>query len=50
MTKGNKGIISCPVEYLHSGEGKAEGRRQEAEGKKRLEGKSFFITDYPDMI
>ncbi|NEP78634.1 MAG: hypothetical protein F6K17_11995 [Okeania sp. SIO3C4] len=22
----------------------------EAEGKKRLEEKSFFITDYPDMI
>ncbi|NEP04033.1 MAG: hypothetical protein F6K34_03915 [Okeania sp. SIO4D6] len=24
-------IISCPVEYLHFGGGKAEGRRQEAE-------------------
>ncbi|NEO53113.1 MAG: hypothetical protein F6K54_08480 [Okeania sp. SIO3B5] len=35
-------LISCPVEYLHFGEGKAEGRRQEAEGKKRLEGKRFF--------
>ncbi|NEP84928.1 MAG: hypothetical protein F6K39_46605 [Okeania sp. SIO3B3] len=36
------GLISCPVEYLHFGEGKAEGRRQKAEGKKRLEGKRFF--------
>jgi len=26
-------IISSPVEYLHSGEKKAEGRRQKAEGK-----------------
>ncbi|NER08722.1 MAG: hypothetical protein F6K17_42450 [Okeania sp. SIO3C4] len=24
--------------------------RQEAEGKKRLEGKRFNFTDYPDMI
>ncbi|NES69403.1 MAG: hypothetical protein F6K24_31340, partial [Okeania sp. SIO2D1] len=32
------------VEYLHFGGGKAEGRRQEAEGKKRLEGKKFFIA------
>ncbi|NEP81779.1 MAG: hypothetical protein F6K39_28650 [Okeania sp. SIO3B3] len=25
-------------------------RGEKAEGKKRLEGKRFFITDYPDMI
>ena len=28
----NQGMISCPVEYLLFGGGKAEGRRQEAEG------------------
>ncbi|NER96198.1 MAG: hypothetical protein F6J86_20535 [Symploca sp. SIO1B1] len=26
-------LISCPVDYLHFGENKAEGRRQRAEGK-----------------
>ncbi|WP_293090338.1 hypothetical protein, partial [Okeania sp. SIO3B5] len=54
--------ISCPVEYLHFGGGKAAGaggRRQKRcdpagrvrrkgmrtkRGKKRLEGKRFFIT------
>ncbi|NEN91604.1 MAG: hypothetical protein F6K48_22945 [Okeania sp. SIO3H1] len=35
-------VISCPVEYLHFGRGKAGGRRQEAGGKKRSEGKRFF--------
>ncbi|NER06683.1 MAG: hypothetical protein F6K17_30945 [Okeania sp. SIO3C4] len=43
-------IISCSVEYLHFGGKKAEGRRQKAEGKERLKAKSFFITDYPNMI
>ncbi|WP_287325310.1 hypothetical protein [Okeania sp. SIO1F9] len=27
-------VISCPVEYLHFGVGKAEGRRQEAGGRR----------------
>ncbi|NEP80512.1 MAG: hypothetical protein F6K39_21480 [Okeania sp. SIO3B3] len=40
-------LISCPVEYLHFGGGKAKGRRQEAEGKKRLEGKRFFYHCRP---
>ncbi|NEP82903.1 MAG: hypothetical protein F6K17_17875 [Okeania sp. SIO3C4] len=26
------GVISCSVKYLYFGRGKAEGRRQEAEG------------------
>ncbi|NER08252.1 MAG: hypothetical protein F6K17_39770, partial [Okeania sp. SIO3C4] len=30
---------------LHFGGSKAEGRRQKAEGKKRLKGIKFFITD-----
>ncbi|WP_287522076.1 hypothetical protein [Okeania sp. SIO2C2] len=28
-------LISCPVEYLHFGGGKAEGRRQKAGGRRK---------------
>ncbi|NES89767.1 hypothetical protein [Okeania sp. SIO2B9] len=28
-------VISCPVEYLHFGGGKAEGRRQKAGGRRQ---------------
>ncbi|NEP84050.1 MAG: hypothetical protein F6K39_41575, partial [Okeania sp. SIO3B3] len=40
------GIISCSVEYLHFGGRKAAGAGGSyAEGKKRLKGIKFFITD-----
>jgi hypothetical protein len=32
------GLISCPVEYLYFGQGKAEGRRQEAGGRRQEAG------------
>ncbi|NEP84147.1 MAG: hypothetical protein F6K39_42155 [Okeania sp. SIO3B3] len=39
-------VISCSVEYLHSGGRKAEG----SYGKERFKGRRFLITNYPDMI
>ncbi|NER02138.1 MAG: hypothetical protein F6K17_05575 [Okeania sp. SIO3C4] len=51
MVKRVYGIISCPVEYLHFGGGKAEGTYAGGRRKEKVIREKVFLSRYyPDMI